>query len=103
MDALFGNIMQWGKAEGFHWFSLGAAPLSGLENRRLASLWNRVGGFVYDHGEQFYHFEGLRAYKQKFDPVWTPEYLACPGGLAVPQVLYEVGSLISGGVRGLIK
>lgn len=103
MDALFGNIMLWGKAEGFEWFCLGAAPLSGLENRRLASLWNRIGGFVYDHGEQFYHFEGLRAYKQKFDPVWTPDYLACPGGLAVPQILYEVNSLISGGIKGLIR
>lgn len=99
MDALFGHILLWGKEQGFAWFSLGAAPLSGLENRHLASLWNRIGGFIYDHGEQFYHFEGLRAFKQKFDPVWTPKYLACPGGLAVPQILYEINTLISGGVR----
>lgn len=103
MDALFGHIMLWGKAEGYHWFSLGAAPLSGLESHRLASLWNRVGGFVRDHGERFYHFEGLRGFKEKFDPVWTPEYLACPRGLAVPQVLYEVSTLISNGVRGLMR
>lgn len=103
MDALFGHIMLWGRDQGFHWFSLGAAPLSGLEEHRLASLWNRVGGFVRDHGERFYHFEGLRSFKEKFDPVWTPEYLACPRGLAVPQVLYEVSTLISKGVRGLVR
>lgn len=103
MDALFGHIMLWGRDQGFHWFSLGAAPLSGLENHHLASLWNRFGGFVRDHGERFYHFEGLRSFKEKFDPVWTPEYLACPRGLAVPQVLYEVSTLISKGVRGLVR
>ncbi|MFT4960999.1 MAG: phosphatidylglycerol lysyltransferase [Paracoccaceae bacterium] len=103
MDALFAELMTWGAEQGFHWFSLGAAPFSGIENHQLASLWNRIGGFAYEHGEHFYHFEGLRAFKQKFGPVWTPNYLACPGGLAVPHVLYEVNGLISGGIKGLIK
>jgi phosphatidylglycerol lysyltransferase len=103
MDALFGELMLWGAAEGFHWFSLGAAPFSGIDSRQLASMWNRIGSFVYEHGEQFYHFEGLRAFKQKFDPVWTPNYLASPGGLAAPCILYEVNVLISGGVSGLMK
>ncbi|WP_170475501.1 bifunctional lysylphosphatidylglycerol flippase/synthetase MprF [Ruegeria arenilitoris] len=103
MDALFAEMMVWGAEHGFHWFSLGAAPFSGIENRQLASIWNRIGGFVYDHGEQFYHFEGLRAFKQKFDPEWSPNYLASPGGLAAPRILYEVNILISGGLRGLTK
>ncbi|MGB5559696.1 MAG: phosphatidylglycerol lysyltransferase domain-containing protein, partial [Paracoccaceae bacterium] len=103
MDALFAELMLWGAAQGFQWFSLGAAPFSGIENRQLASIWNRIGGFVYEHGEQFYHFEGLRSFKQKFNPVWTPNYLASPGGLAAPRILYEVNVLISGGVAGLLK
>lgn len=103
MDALFGELMLWAAAEGFHWFSLGAAPFSGIENRQLASIWNRVGGFVFEHGEHFYHFEGLRAFKQKFNPAWTPNYLASPGGFAAPRILYEVNVLISGGVVGLLK
>lgn len=103
MDALFGELLLWGAAEGFHWFSLGAAPFSGIESRQLASIWNRIGGFVYEHGEHFYNFEGLRAFKQKFNPVWTPNYLASPGGLSAPRILYEVNMLISGGVVGLLK
>jgi phosphatidylglycerol lysyltransferase len=103
MDALFAEMMVWGAEQGFHWFSLGAAPFSGLENHQLASLWNRIGGFAYEHGERFYNFEGLRAFKQKFDPDWSPNYMACPGGMAVPHVLYEVNVLISGGIKGLIK
>ncbi|MFD1342587.1 bifunctional lysylphosphatidylglycerol flippase/synthetase MprF [Litorisediminicola beolgyonensis] len=102
MDALFGELLLWGSESGYHWFSLGAAPFAGVENRELAPLWNRIGGFIYEHGEHFYHFEGLRAFKEKFDPVWSPNYLACPGGLAAPQILYEVNVLVSGGLRGLM-
>jgi len=103
MDALFGELLLWATAQRYAWFSLGAAPFSGIESRRLAPIWNRIGSFVYEHGEQFYHFEGLRAFKEKFDPVWTPNYLASPGGLAAPRILYEVNALISGGVIGLFK
>ena len=103
MDALFAELMLWGAAQGYRRFSLGAAPFSGIENRQLAPIWNRIGGFVYAHGEHFYNFEGLRAFKQKFDPEWSPNYLACPGGLAAPRILYEVNVLVSGGLRGLMR
>lgn len=103
MDALFGDLMMWAAAQGFRWFSLGPAPFAGIDSHQLASLWNRIGGFVYAHGEQFYHFEGLRTFKQKFGPEWTPNYLASPGGLAAPRILYEVNVLISGGIKGLLR
>ncbi|NIZ12742.1 bifunctional lysylphosphatidylglycerol flippase/synthetase MprF [Phaeobacter sp. HF9A] len=103
MDALFVELMVWAADQGFHWFCLGAAPFSGIENRQLSSLWNRIGGFIYDYGDHFYHFEGLRSFKEKFDPVWTPNYLASPRGLAAPRILYEVNLLVSGGFKGLIR
>lgn len=95
MEALFASLLLWAKAQGFAWFSLGAAPFAGLQDLRFAPLWSRVANLLYQHGEYFYHFEGLRAFKQKFDPVWTPLYLASPRGLAVPRVLYEINVLIS--------
>ena len=70
--------------QGYRWFSLGMAPLSGFEHHRLAPLWNRLGALLFRHGEHFYNFQGLRAFKDKFDPVWEPRYLAAPGGLALP-------------------
>ena len=70
----------------------------GFEQHRLAPLWNRLGALLFRHGEQFYNFQGLRAFKDKFDPVWEPRYLASPGGLALPFVLTDVAALISGGV-----
>ena len=103
MDALFASLLLWGQAEGFTWFSLGAAPLAGLSPHRLATTWNRLGNYLYEHGNHFYRFEGLRAFKEKFDPVWTPSYLAAPAGIQGPQVLYEVNRLISGSLVKLVR
>ena len=79
------------------------APFSGLEQRSLGSRWSKVGGFLYRHGEHFYNFQGLRAYKDKFGPVWEPCYLASPNGLALPRILADVAALISGGIRGVVS
>jgi phosphatidylglycerol lysyltransferase len=100
MDALFAEMMLWAQAQGFTWFSLGAAPLSGLESHRLAPIWHRIGSFIYEYGEQFYRFEGLRTFKQKFDPVWSPEYLASSSRMDAARVLYEVSLLVS---RGAVR
>ncbi|MBL8201665.1 MAG: bifunctional lysylphosphatidylglycerol flippase/synthetase MprF [Chromatiales bacterium] len=101
MDFLFTELLIWGQAQGYAWFNLGMAPLSGLEEHPLAPAWHRVGNLVFRYGEHFYNFSGLRRYKAKFDPVWQPRYLASPGGLALPRVLLDVSTLISGGVRGI--
>lgn len=100
MTYLFVQVMLWGKAEGYRWFNLGMAPLSGLGNRTLAPLWHRLGAFVFRHGENFYHFKGLREYKARFDPMWQPRYLASPSGLALPFILTDISTLISGGLKG---
>ena len=102
MDYLFIELMLWGKQEGYQRFNLGMAPLSGLEDHALAPLWNRLGSFVFRHGEHFYNFQGLREYKEKFNPLWEPKYLASPGGLALPRVLINIASLISGGLKGVV-
>ena len=101
MEYLFIQIMLWCKAQGYQWFSLGMAPLSGLEDRALAPLWNRLGAFVFRHGEDFYNFQGVRQYKDKFDPVWRPKYIACPGGMVLPRILANLAALISGGTKGI--
>jgi len=103
IEYLFCQAMLWGKDQGYQWFNLGMSPLSGLENRPLSPLWNRAGGLIYKHGEHFYNFKGLHSYKQKFNPVWTPKYLAFPGGITLPVVLLDIATLISGGVRDLVS
>ncbi|MCW8858354.1 MAG: bifunctional lysylphosphatidylglycerol flippase/synthetase MprF [Deltaproteobacteria bacterium] len=102
MEFLFINLMLWGQDQGYQFFSLGMAPLSGLENRPFAPLWNRIGAIIFRQGDHFYNFEGLRHYKEKFAPIWEPRYLACPGGLALPRILTNTTTLISGGIKGVL-
>lgn len=98
IDFMLIECMIWGRAQGFRWFNLGMAPLSGLEEHALAPAWHKLGRLVQRYGENFYHFEGLRKFKEKFEPVWRPRYLAAPGGLAMAGALLDVTALISGGV-----
>lgn len=95
MDYLFIDLMLWGKEQGYQWFNLGMAPLAGIDNRPLAPLWNRAVNLAFRHGDHFYRFQGLRQYKQKFDPLWRPKYLASPGGLALPRIVADVTTLVS--------
>jgi phosphatidylglycerol lysyltransferase len=103
MDYMLIECMLWGKAQGFQWFNLGMAPLSGLEEHALAPAWHKIGRMVTRYGEMFYSFEGLRKYKEKFNPVWRPRYLAAPDGIAMAGALLDVTALISGGVRKVLR
>ncbi|MEP7118355.1 MAG: bifunctional lysylphosphatidylglycerol flippase/synthetase MprF [Acidobacteriota bacterium] len=103
MESLLVHLMLWGKGEGFTRFALGMAPLSGFEKGSpLASLWNKLGTLVYEHGEAVYSFQGLRAFKAKFNPEWEPRYLAYPGGLRLPRILADTSALIAGGYRNIV-
>ena len=102
MEYLFVELMRWGRDQGYQTFSLGMAPLSGIESRTLAPLWSRMNALVFRHGEHFYHFKGLRLYKEKFDPEWSPRYLVAPGGLALPRVIADAAALVSGGLKGVV-
>jgi phosphatidylglycerol lysyltransferase len=103
MEALFTQIMTWGKSEGYRWFSLGMAPMSGFEHSPVAPLWTKAGIFLYEHGESIYNFQGLRAFKEKFKPEWHPRYLAYPGGLKLPRILADIAALVAGGYRKIFS
>ncbi|MBV9511402.1 MAG: bifunctional lysylphosphatidylglycerol flippase/synthetase MprF [Caulobacteraceae bacterium] len=101
MDYLFVELMQWGREQGYEAFEFGAAPLAGLEDRPLAPLMSRVGRLLFERGEELYNFRGVRRYKDKYDPVWQPRYIAAPHKWLIPLLLADVGLLSSGGMAGL--
>lgn len=102
MDFLFARLLLDLQAKGYQRFGLGMAPLSGMAEHPLAPRWHRLGRLLFSHGENFYNFQGLRAFKEKFVPEWEARYLAAPGGMAPLFVLADVAALISGGLRGVI-
>ncbi len=95
VEFLLIEVMLWGQQAGYQWFNLGMAPLSDFDDRPLSRLWSRAMHLAYRHGDRFYSAEGLRAYKDKFRPVWRPRYLASPGGITLPRILADLTALIA--------
>ncbi|WP_115670247.1 bifunctional lysylphosphatidylglycerol flippase/synthetase MprF [Ciceribacter selenitireducens] len=103
MDFLFVSLLSRLREEGYRHFNLGMAPLSGLSRREVAPVWDRIANTFFEHGERFYNFKGLRAFKSKFHPEWQPRYLAVSGGLSPVLALLDATLLISGGLKGVVK
>ena len=79
MEYLFLRLIVYARDSGYARFSLGLAPLAGLEVRPLSGAWHKIASVIYQLGGDIYNFEGLRAYKEKFKPVWEPRYVAVSG------------------------
>jgi lysylphosphatidylglycerol synthetase-like protein (DUF2156 family) len=103
MDYLFTELCLWTKAQGLQTLDLGLAPLAGLAEQERPSTVARLGGLVYARGERFYGFEGLRAYKDKFDPHWEPAYIVAGNAWRAAAAAVAVASLTGGGVRKLLS
>ncbi|HUD10421.1 MAG TPA: phosphatidylglycerol lysyltransferase domain-containing protein [Candidatus Saccharimonadales bacterium] len=62
--------------------NLGLCPLSGLsKDEANHSVIDSALRFVYANGDRLYSFSGLRRFKSKYEPQWTPRYIAYKGGI----------------------
>jgi phosphatidylglycerol lysyltransferase len=87
--------------EGARYVTLGLAPLSrraGIPSEPVP-LWLRLTlAWVRAHGERFYHFEGLDAFKAKFRPDrWEPVYAIVNRATFPPRALYAIAGAFAGG------
>ncbi len=82
-------------SEGSQYATLGLAPLSqlasGVSNApgwlRILTMWMRL------HGNRFYNFGGLEAFKAKLRPTtWEPIYLVSMGSQITPREIIAVAS-----------
>lgn len=86
--------------EGARYVTLGLAPLSrhSSYDRLPNPLWLRAAlRWVRAHGRRFYNFEGLDAFKSKFEPPWWEEITAISYGRRFPPAsLYAIVEAFGG-------
>lgn len=85
---------------GGEYVTLGLSPLSRRAPAPPAGTpaWLRfVLGWVRAHGRRFYNFEGLEAFKAKFDPAWwEPIYAIGNRPRFTPRMLYAIAAAFGG-------
>lgn len=83
MEALFVALIDRFRAAGLTGMSLGLAPLSGIDGTGLA---DRALRLLYERGGAAFNYEGLRRYKEKWEPRWEPRYVLYRSDADLPQV-----------------
>jgi phosphatidylglycerol lysyltransferase len=87
MDFLFVSMFEHFQAQGYDGFNLGLSALSGVGDLVQAPRLEKGIHYLYKHLNQFYNFQGLHAYKEKFHPRWESRYLVYPSLVALPDVV----------------
>ncbi|MGL4449696.1 MAG: bifunctional lysylphosphatidylglycerol flippase/synthetase MprF [Sarcina sp.] len=76
MDYMFINLIEVGKEKGYEKFNMGMAPLANVGTSKYAFLSEKIALQVYEYGQVFYSFKGLRKFKNKYTSNWEPRYVA---------------------------
>ncbi len=87
MDFLFTSLLQHFKQAGCESFNLSLSPLAGVGDTPNARKSERALHYLFNHLNQFYNFQGLHHFKEKFQPRWEPRYLVFPGITALPEII----------------
>ncbi|MGB3534174.1 MAG: phosphatidylglycerol lysyltransferase domain-containing protein [Microcoleaceae cyanobacterium] len=87
MDFLFISLFQHFKQQGYDNFNLGLSALSGVGEQKKSPRLEKALHYFYEHLNQFYNFQGLHTFKDKFHPRWEPRYFVYPSAAALPEVV----------------
>jgi phosphatidylglycerol lysyltransferase len=86
MDFLFVSLFFWAKENGYAYYDLGLSPFAGVGEHSSDPSVERALHYIYDHVNQFYNFQGLHHFKEKFHPEWAPRYLVFRNPPSLPAV-----------------
>ncbi|GGA97669.1 phosphatidylglycerol lysyltransferase [Macrococcus hajekii] len=95
MDALYLNMLLYSQSQGYTYFNMGMATLSNVGHNRYGYARERVAGHVFTHFNNLYSFQGLRKYKQKFNPEWTERYVVYRTYTSLIWNLIRIGKTIN--------
>ena len=96
MEFLFATLLLWSREQGYDTFNLGLSSLSGVGEAPDDPTAEKMMHYVYDHASQFYNFQGLHSFKEKFSPSWEPRYVVFPGYSNLPGVWLTLARLGGG-------
>lgn len=102
MDFMMVSLLLEGQRQGYARFNIGMAPLAEVGAQRDAHRRERLAYFLFRRGEQWYNFQGLRFFKQKFNPEWQPRYMAYSNTWEWMAAAAYLGALTAGGWHGLV-
>lgn len=74
MDGIFISLFKYSQEEGYKTFNLGMAPLANVGNSRFSFINEKMAHLIYEYGDSFYSFQGLRSYKEKYVDKWESKY-----------------------------
>lgn len=96
MDFLFVSMFEYFKAKRYDGFNLGLSALSGVGEQQTSPRLEKILHYLHEHLNQFYNFQGLQAFKEKFLPRWESRYLIFPSTAALPEVIVALVRADSG-------
>ena len=97
-DYLLLEVLLWAKEKGFKWFNLGTAPLLDLQESPLAPFKDKMAQILspYSHVASL---GDIRKEKERFNPEWSPQYLAASANLPLSVAIANTLALIAKGGR----
>ncbi|HJT25448.1 MAG TPA: bifunctional lysylphosphatidylglycerol flippase/synthetase MprF, partial [bacterium] len=101
-DYLLLEAMLWAKDKGFKWFNLGTAPLLDVQESPLAPFKDKIAQILspYSHVSSL---ADIRKEKERFNPEWSPQYLAASANLPLAVAIANTLALIAKGGRTGVK
>ncbi|MHC0036374.1 bifunctional lysylphosphatidylglycerol flippase/synthetase MprF [Pseudoneobacillus sp. C159] len=97
MDYIFINLIEWGKQQGYKCFNLGMTPLANVGISKYSFLSEKIAAQIYRQGHVFYHFQGVRRFKEKYADHWEPKYLGYKRKTSLLFTMIQLTYLISKG------
>lgn len=95
MDYLFAKILLEAQQLHYERFNLGLSGLAGVGESTSDPTMERALHFIYSNVNLAYNFKGLHAFKEKFNPNWSPRYLIYSNLASLPVVAVALNDLSS--------
>jgi phosphatidylglycerol lysyltransferase len=108
MEALFVAMIERCRAQGLAGLDLGMVPFANPDESSIAGRTLRA---IYEGGRSVFNFEGLRSFKQKWDPKWEARYICYQTDADLPTIaaaIARAGELpdsrsIAGRIRAFVR